>query len=120
MRKIAFGKQKVAVQGSPWALMVYSREFATEDGPADWYADLTKAVENARAGGALDPFFLLKTAWAMARNVDDDFPDYEEWLRPLDISVGYGSDWGKAVTEAIFAELFRQEPPKEAEAEPEA
>ena len=46
MRTIKLGETEVRAQGSPLALFYYQREFATADGPADWYADYERDSGN--------------------------------------------------------------------------
>lgn len=122
MRTIKLGSAEVRAQGSPWALFIYQREFATQDGPADWYADYEAAFSRAREAprdeegrvdvarflAGIDPIFLLKTLWAMARNADDAVPAFEEWAPSLDgVSMAPVATWKLEVNSAINAELFR-------------
>lgn len=104
-----------SVQGSPWALMLYQREFKDDGKNADFYADFVgflETIEDIRAGNAfsVDFTFLLKTAWAMAKNADDSIPDFETWARESDISMDPSAPWMMEVQDAIFAELFRRKP----------
>lgn len=121
---------KTDLQGSPWALFIYQREFGTS-----WHDDYDAAFKEAgkvledksvtdpaQRGinfmSKVDPLFLLKTAWAMARNNDDSFPGFEEWVKTLDCPMTPISGWKFGVNSAINAELFRipqQEAEKEAE-----
>lgn len=109
MRTINLGNQKVSVQGSPWALFIYQREFVNDEGKhADWYEDFDgNVVANEDLLLYVSPLFALKTCWAMARNHDDDIPGFDEWARPLEISMHPNASWIGEVVDAIFAELFR-------------
>ncbi len=121
MRTIKLGETEVRAQGSPLALFYYQREFATADGPADWYADYERAfaraseaprddegkVEVGRFLAGIDSVFLLKTLWAMARNADGGVPPFEEWAASLDASMAPVAMWKLEVNSAINAELFR-------------
>lgn len=110
MKIIHLGDENVSVQGSPWALFLYNREFSTDESRADWHEDFQAAYKDFVEDGArVDPLFLLKTCWAMASNYDDTTPDFEDWLRPLDIGIGMNEPWIWEVHDAIFAELFRVE-----------
>lgn len=110
MREINLGNEVVSVQGSPWALFLYNREFSTNEERADWHSDFQKAYAGFTQDSArVEPLFLLKTCWAMAKNQDDSIPSFETWLKPLDIGIGMDQPWVWEVNDAIFAELFRFE-----------
>lgn len=121
MRTIKLGGTEVRAQGSPLALFYYQREFADQDGPADWYADYERAFSRAaeaprdeegrvdvgRFLAGIDSVFLLKTLWAMARNADGSVPPFEEWAAGLEASMAPVAMWKLEVNSAINAELFR-------------
>ena len=117
MQTIHFSDEyEQSVQGSPWALMLYQREFKDEEGKnADFYADWVDyliAIDDAQNGksATIDVMFLIKTAWAMAKNADDSVPNFETWARESAISMEPGAPWMTEVQTAIFAEIFRRKP----------
>lgn len=110
MRTIHFSPEyAMSVQGSPWALILYQREFADDQGNCDWYADFGQLHETMLEKGRFDCMFLLKTAWAMGKCYDDDLPSFDDWARNLDCSMVADAPWLKEVFEAIFAEIFRKQ-----------
>ena len=101
MRIIKIGEQDISVQGGPWALVLYEREFSPEH--SDFFEDAKKYCP---ADDLPNPMFLLRIAWAMARNADDSFPPFDRWAKSLDVSLQKGSDWSGEVISAINAEIF--------------
>lgn len=125
MLTVHVGSEETSVQGSPWALFIYQREFAEGGKKADWYADYERAYSKVaelptnddgtfenplKFIEAIDALFLLKTAWAMAKNADDATPPFEEWARGIDASLAPIAPWKLEVNAAINAELFRFRP----------
>lgn len=121
MKTIHFGDgYELSVQGSPWALILYQREFQTQDGKnADFYADLAEflqglginedgeQIEDKKGPSLIDPFFLLKICWAMAKNYDDTLPSFKEWAREAPIPMHKTAPWMMEVQAAFLAEIFR-------------
>ena len=106
MRKVTLGEKEISVQGGPWALVLYEREFA-QDHP-DFFDDLQKYAANPLEGRLFaSPLFLLRCLWAMARNADDNFPMFDEWTKSLDVPLQEGAPWTNEVISALNAEIFR-------------
>lgn len=107
-RVVSLDSGDVSAQGGPWALHLYQREFSEPGSKADWYADYVAAFSDFAIEGNVDPFFLLKTLWAMARNADDSVPSYQKWLESVDCSMALNEPWQLEVVSAINAEIFRR------------
>lgn len=100
---IVYGRP-VEMQGGPFALMAYRREFGT-----DMLSDLIEAYRGG-ADGADDVCAFLQAAWAMAKCADESTSPYPEWLREFDPRLFTLGDTAGAVgviDSAIAAELFR-------------
>lgn len=98
MQYITIGDQRIGVQGGAWAPYLYDQTFGTEK--TCFFTDLNRSA---------DPVFLLKIAWAMARTYDKSFPNFEEWIQTLNISMQEGAPWTQEVVQALNAEVFRPE-----------
>lgn len=101
---IIFGRP-VRMQGGPFALAAYRREFGR-----DLMADLVSAY---RADDT-DVCAFLQAAWAMARCADDSTSPYVKWLREFDareFTLGDAAGTVGVIDSAVTAELFR---PREA------
>ena len=106
MREIHFGDEVIRVQGSPYAGYLYNTEFTSDDKRADWHRDFFSSMHDGEVVH-IEPMFLLKTCWAMARCHDDAFPPFETWIRGLDVGMRLNEPWIMEVYQAIFAEMFR-------------
>lgn len=108
MQTIHFTKDlEVSVQGSPWALILYQREFSDENGKADFYEDFNESFKKLERSDVIDVPFFLQAVWAMAKNADDDIPPFDEWARSLDFPMDVNAEWLKEAQSAIIAEIFR-------------
>lgn len=108
MKTIHFSDDyEMQVQGSPWALHLYQNEFAVDGVKADFYGDLENYFACYEEHKPVDVIFLLKIAWAMGKNADDDLPNYEDWLRDLDVSACATEPWIDEISGAMMGELFR-------------
>lgn len=99
-RGTIFGRE-VEMQGGPYALAAYRREFS-----APLFSDLAKAYEEAPP----DLATLLQVAWAMAKTADDATSPYLEWLREFDsreFTLADTAEVTGVIYSAISAELFR-------------
>lgn len=106
MRTVQLGETEISVQGGPWALVLYEREFSPEH--PDFFDDAHKYSPNEALGRfSADPMFLLRCCWAMARNANDAFPTFEMWAKSLDIPIYEGAPWTNEVISALNAEIFR-------------
>ncbi|WP_296012710.1 hypothetical protein [uncultured Adlercreutzia sp.] len=98
---VIFGRP-VRMQGGPFALMAYRREFG-----ADLLADALAAYR--RDGGDVAAF--LQIAWAMAKTADEETSPYAEWLRefdPREFTLGDAAQAVGVIDSAVAAELFRR------------
>lgn len=101
---IIFGRP-VRMQGGPFALAAYRREFGR-----DLMADLVAAYKDDDT----DVCAFLQAAWAMARCADDSTSPYVKWLREFDareFTLGDAAETVGVIDSAVTAELFR---PREA------
>lgn len=101
---IIFGRP-VRMQGGPFALMAYRREFGR-----DLMADLVAAYR----AGDVDVCAFLQAAWAMAQCADEATSPYVTWLREFDareFTLGDAAGTVGVIDSAVTAELFR---PREA------
>lgn len=117
MRKINLGNVEVRAQGTPWALLIYQREFSTAEKKCSWYEDYAASqvvgmdddlpqVYKAVAG--CDAVFLLKTLWVCAYACEDVAVGFDEWVKGLEgVSMAPFSVWKMEVLALINAELFR-------------
>lgn len=67
-----YGKRGLPVEGGPFALWVYRKEFGT-----DLYQDMLASISD----GEVQISVWLQIVWAMNRTADDSCPSYGEWLR---------------------------------------
>ena len=103
IRARIFGRD-VEMQGSPWTMVVYRREFG-----GDLVSDIVEAYKSERI--ALADW--LGFAWAMCRTHSDDVEPFDEWCRGFpDFTLGDGEGAAAAsvIGSAIEAELFRRRP----------
>lgn len=106
MRSVKIGDSEIGVQGGPWALVLYEREFKPDH--PDFFSDVHRYAPNPIEGrNFADPMFLLRCLWAMAKNADDAFPPFERWTKSLDISLQENEPWTLEVVSALNAEIFR-------------
>lgn len=104
MKYVHIGGESVPLQGGAWSTVLYDREFGSDGG---FFNDLQKGV---------NPVFLLKAAWSMARSFDDRFPNFEDWVKSLDISelsMQTNAPWTQEVISVLNAETFRSSESKE-------
>ena len=101
MRRAALYGRSVAMQGSPYTLIAYRREFK---------GDLIADILDASGGGHPDVAVFLQVAWAMAKTHCDATPPFDDWIRSFD-PVSFALDDTQGVLEvidkAVAAELFR-------------
>ena len=100
MRRAALYGRSVAMQGSPYTLLVYRAAFG-----GDLLADLVEAYRD----DVPDTTTLLQAAWAMCRTLDDGVADFPEWLREFD-PMAFALDDADAlgvIDSAIAAEPLR-------------
>lgn len=91
----------VSMQGGPFALVAYKREFGT-----DLMADAIEAVK----GDAPDISALLQVAWAMAKTHDERTSAFPQWVRefdPREFTLGDTASTLGVIDSAMNAELFR-------------
>ena len=101
MRRATIYGRDVAMQGSPYTLLVYRTAFG---------GDLFRDVAAAYGETPPDVSVLLQAAWAMARTIDDSVSDYPDWLREFDpktFALGDAGAWA-VIDSAVCAELFRR------------
>lgn len=67
-----YGKRGLSVEGGPFALWEYRKEFGT-----DLYQDMLASVQD----GEVQISVWLQIIWAMNRTADGSCPSYGEWLR---------------------------------------
>lgn len=110
MREIDLSGYKMTVQGGPWAVFLYKREFKS-----DFFADYREAISHVQDDiSTVDALFLLRAVWVMASTAADAdgelsrVPPFERWLKTMpDLPMTADVPWGGEVISAIFAELFR-------------
>lgn len=118
MRTLVIGNTPVSLQGGPIALKEYRDAFDRS----------MTADAAALTSGRADMDIMLRCAWAMAKAADPFVQPYGQWsvivmsdqVKPEpDLEffkvAEFMSTWGKAVFEAILAEIFRIEAPKAGE-----
>lgn len=99
MRAVIYGRA-VEMQGSPYTILAYKREFG-----GDLFADVVAAYE----GDTPDMTTMLQVAWAMCKTRDDGTSGFDDWLRefePKSFALGDARALG-VIDSAISAELFR-------------
>ena len=113
IRARIYGRE-VAMQGGPYSLLAYRREF-----DSDLIGDLL-ALEGVMAtDAAAATEGMLRVAWAMCRTADEATPGYGEWLRSLDgegFSLRADASPLGVIDSAVWAELFRDTAPPTARA----
>lgn len=95
-----FGRT-VEMQGSPYTMLVFKREF-----DENLQAFMTEAYSREN----IDVEEFLRIAWAMAKTYDDEVRDYESWLLEFDadlFDLREGQEAFSVIVSAIEAELFR-------------
>ncbi len=99
-RGTVFGRE-IAMQGGPYALAAYRREFG-----ASLFPDLAEACKE----NPPDLSALLQVAWAMAKTAEEGTSPYVQWLREFDsreFSLGDSPAAAGVIYSAVSAELFR-------------
>lgn len=102
-RGVIFGRT-VEMQGSPYTLLVFKREFGE---------NLTSFIVDAYKQEEADIECFLRIAWAMAKTYNEDITDYERWLEEFDadaFNLAEGQAAFGVITSAVNAELFRERP----------
>lgn len=102
MRTVHFENCEVSVHGSPWALVLYKREFGK-----DWYEAYEQAAKSVETNGFFDQAFLLETCWAMGNMPRDPLPPFDEWAYSLEANMALDAPWTGEVMAEIISELFR-------------
>lgn len=101
IRAVVFGRE-LRMQGSPYTLIVYRREF---DG------DLLQSVVGAYQETPPDMTTLMQVAWAMCKTHDEGTSGFVEWIKEFDVgrfTLGDPETIG-VIDSAINAELFREQ-----------
>ena len=108
MRKIKLGGKELELRASPLALLFYRQAFNK-----DLIADLVglRSLQGLAEGdlSGLDSVLLLQIAYAMNRaaRLEENFPNFEQWLDELE-NVDFGdSAWLLAVTDEAIDGFFR-------------
>lgn len=87
------------LEGGPYALWCYRREFGS-----DLYQDMLASVQD----GDVQLSIWLQIVWAMNRTADDSTPAYGDWLRAFpDFDLG-DSRSQAVIDQAMTAGFFRQ------------
>lgn len=108
MRKVKLGGKELELRASPLALLFYRQAF-NKDLIADLAGlrSLQGLVEGDLSG--LDSVLLLQIAYAMNRaaRLEENFPNFEQWLDELE-NVDFGdATWLLAVMDEAIDGFFR-------------
>jgi hypothetical protein len=102
MREVTIGGETHTIVASPLSLYIYSRAFGKG---SDLIGDMLtfNAITEDRPEDA-DYLAVLKIAWALIKTAKcgAPFPDFESWLRPLEVDFT-----DTAMYEAVFGECQR-------------